>query len=114
LGMDRIWQWAWDRHGPRYSWAIWGIMFVPMLLSYLLLSSVLVAFEGSSHYVEAAVFTVAAVLVDAYVVILPGSRLLRLAQRWAAGHEVDRAKALQETYTWTRAAGVRALWFQPV
>jgi adenylate cyclase len=112
--MDRIWQWTWDQYGPRYSWAIWGIMVVPMLMSYVFLSSLVVAFEKSSHYVEATVFTVAAVVVDAYVVILPGSRLFRLAQRWAAGYEVDRAKALQDTYTWTRAAGVRALWFQPV
>jgi adenylate cyclase len=111
--MDRIWQWAWDRHGARYSWAVWGIMVVPMLVSYLLLSSLVVAFEKSGHYVEAAAFTVAAVVINAYVVILPGSRLLRLAQRWAAGHEVDRGEALQDTYTWTRAASVRALWFQP-
>jgi class 3 adenylate cyclase len=89
-------------------------MFVPMLLSYVLLSSVVVAFERSSHYVEAIVFTMAAVVVDAYVVILPGSTRFRLVQRWAAGHEVDRAEALKDTYTWTRTAGVRALWFQPV
>jgi uncharacterized membrane protein len=47
-GMDRIWQWAWDRYGPRYSWAIYAV-------------------------------TVVAVLVLAYVMILPGlggSRLL--------------------------------------
>lgn len=89
-------------------------MFVPMLLSYVLLSSVVVKFEQSSRYVEAIAFTMAAVLVDAYVVILPGSSLLRLVQRWAAGNEVDRAQALKDTYTWTRMAGVRALWFQPV
>ncbi|MBE1547685.1 class 3 adenylate cyclase [Mycobacterium sp. OAS707] len=111
--MDRIWQWAWDRWGSTYSWAVWGIMVVPMLVSYLVVSSLVVAFEKSGHYAEAAAYTVAAVVVDAYVVILPGSRLFRLAQRWAAGHEVDRAQALHDTYTWTRAAGVRALWFQP-
>ncbi|OBF42211.1 cyclase [Mycobacterium sp. ACS1612] len=112
--MDRIWQWAWDRYGPKYSWAISALIFLPMLLSYVLLSSVVVAFERSSHYVEAIVFTMAAVVVDAYVVILPGSPRFRLVQRWAAGYDVDRAKALKDTYTWTRAAGVRALWFQPV
>ena len=111
--MDRIWQWAWDRWGSKYSWAVWGIMVVPMLVSYLVLSSLVVSFEKSGHYAEAAAYTVAAVVVDAYVVILPGSRLFRLAQRWAAGHEVDRAEALDDTYTWTRAASVRALWFQP-
>lgn len=33
---------------------------------------------------------------------------------WAAGDEVDRDAALEDTYTWTRASGVRALWFFPV
>jgi class 3 adenylate cyclase len=54
------------------------------------------------------------VAVNAYVAVLPGNRRLYLAQRWAAGHEVDRAEALRDTYMWTRAAAVRALWFLPV
>jgi hypothetical protein len=29
--MDRIWQWAWDRHGARYSWAIYAVL-VPVFL----------------------------------------------------------------------------------
>jgi adenylate cyclase len=89
-------------------------MFGPMLLVYLFLSFLVVAFEKSTHHVEATVVTSVAVVVSVYVVILPGSRLFRPAQRWAAGREVDRVKALQDTYTWTRAAGVRALVFQPV
>ena len=112
--MDRIWQWTWDRYGARYSWAIWAIVLAGELSIYLLLSFLVVAVERSSHYVEATVVTVVAVVINAYVVILPGSHLFRPAQQWAAGYEVDRAKALQDTYTWTRAAGVRALWFQPV
>jgi len=111
--MDRIWQWAWDRYGARYSWAIWVVAFASTLPSYLLWSFVVVAFEKSSHYVEAAVVTGAAVVVMASVTVLPGSRRFRLAQRWAAGDEVDRAEALQDTYTWSRAVGVRALSFFP-
>jgi adenylate cyclase len=112
--MDRIWQWAWDRYGARYSWAIWAVMFVPMLLIYLFTAFLVVAIEKSNHFVEATVVTGVAVMVNAYVTVLPGSSLLRLAQQWAAGREVDRAKALQDTYNWTRAAGVRALAFEPV
>ncbi|MDT5117275.1 MAG: hypothetical protein QOE30_3014 [Mycobacterium sp.] len=112
--MDRIWQWAWDRYGSRYSWAIWVGVFASTLLTYLLWSFLVVAFEKSSHYVEAAVVTGVAVLVMSFVVFLPGSRRFRLAQRWAAGDEVDRAEALQDTYIWMRAVGVRALWFFPV
>ncbi|OBJ11036.1 adenylate/guanylate cyclase domain-containing protein [Mycobacterium sp. 1465703.0] len=112
--MDRIWQWAWDRHGARYSWAAWAIVFGPMLPVYLLLSFLVLAFEQSNHYAEAALITGVAVALNACVVIRPGSSLLRMAQMWAAGREVDRVKALQDTYTWTRAAGVRALAFEPV
>jgi class 3 adenylate cyclase len=112
--MDRIWQWAWDRYGPRYSWAICAVFFASILSVSLLLSFVVVAFEKSSHYVDAAAVTGVAVAVLAYVVILPGSRRFHLAQRWAAGHEVDRAAALGDTYTWTRAAAVRGLAVWPV
>jgi adenylate cyclase len=112
--MDRIWQWAWDRYGPRYSWAICAVFFSSILSVSLLLSFVVVAFEKSSHYVDAAAVTGVAVAVLAYAVILPGSRRFHLAQRWAAGHEVDRAAALEDTYTWTRAAAVRGLAVWPV
>ena len=56
-----------------------------------LLSFVVVAFEKSDRYVEAAAVTVVAVPVLVYVMILPGLGRIRLAEQWAAGHEVDRA-----------------------
>jgi adenylate cyclase len=107
--MDRIWQWAWDRHGARYSWALWIVTFATGLPVYLVWSWSVVAFEKSSHYVEASVTAGVAVLVLAFMLILPGNRLLRHAERWAAGGAVDRAEALKDTYTWTRAAAVRIL-----
>ncbi len=55
-----------------------------------------------------------AVAVLSFMVVLPGSRRFRLPQRWAAGHEVDRARALHDTYSWSRAAGVRATGFRTV
>jgi class 3 adenylate cyclase len=112
--MDRIWQWAWDRCGPGYSWVICAVFFASILSVSLLSSFVVVAFERSSHYVEAAAVTGVVVAVLAYVVILPGSRRFHFAQRWAAGREVDRAAALEDTYTWTRAAAVRGLAVWPV
>ena len=112
--MDRIWQWAWERYGPRYSGVICAVFFASILSVSLLLAFVVVAFEKSSQYVEAAVVTGVAVAVLAYVVILPDSRRFRLAQRWAAGDEVDRAAALEDTYAWTRAAAVRGLVVWPV
>jgi len=107
--MDRIWQWAWDRYGPRYSWALGAISF-PLLLSiYLIPSFGVVALEKSGHYVEAAAVTVVAVLVCGYVMALPGRRLFRLVEQWAAGHEVERASALEATYTWARGMVARAV-----
>ena len=44
-----------------------------------------------------------------YVMVLPGLGVIRLVERWAAGHEVDRARALEATYTWARGAIARAV-----
>ncbi|MCU1695823.1 MAG: family 3 adenylate cyclase [Mycobacterium sp.] len=107
--MDRIWQWAWDRYGPRYSWAICAVAFSVLLPIYLVVSFIVVAFEESGHYVEVAAVTAVAVLVLAYVIILPGLGRIRVADQWAAGHQVDRARALDVTYTWAREAVVRAM-----
>jgi class 3 adenylate cyclase len=84
-----------------------------MLPTYLLWLFFVVAFEKSSHYVQATIVTCVAVVVMAFVVVLPGSRRFRLAERRAAGGAVDRAAALADTYTWTRAVAGRALWFIP-
>jgi adenylate cyclase len=106
--MDRIWQWAWDRYGARYSWAFFAITSVLILPFYLLWSFVVVAYENSGRYVGAAVVAVVAALVLAYLLLLP-RRLFRFADPRAADREVDRARALEATYTWARAVAVRAL-----
>lgn len=113
--MDRIWQWAWDRYGARYSWAICAVSFPVLLPNYLALSFVVIAFEESGHYVEAAAVTAVAVLVLVYMMVLPGVGEIRLAERWAAGEEVNRARALEATYTYARkriarAVGGNAIW----
>jgi adenylate cyclase len=100
--MDRIWQWAWHRYGPRYSWAVCAVAFLLLLQTYLVLSFVIVAFEDSDRYIEVAAVSVVAVLVLVYVLFLPGLGEMRLVEQWAAGHEVDRATALDATYTYGR------------
>ena len=108
--MDRIWQWAWDRHGARYSWAVYAMNLPPALLVYLVWSFLIVGIEESSHYAEAAAVTMVAVPVLAYVIGLPGLGRSRLVvEQWAAGHEVDRARALEATYAWAREAVVRTV-----
>jgi adenylate cyclase len=87
-----------------------GAISFPVLPSiYLIPSFCVVAFEESGRYVEAAAVTVVAVLVGGYVMVLPGRRLFRLVEQWAAGHEVDRASALEATYTWARSMVARAV-----
>jgi adenylate cyclase len=113
--MDRFWQWAWDRYGARYSWVCFAFTFAALLPIYLLGSFVVVGYEKSDRYVEAAAFTVAAVLLLAYVIVLPALGGLRTAQRWAAGQEVDRARALESTYAYgrglvARTVGAGTLW----
>jgi adenylate cyclase len=109
--MDRIWQWAWDRHGARYSWAIYGIAVPFLIVPYLVTSFLVVAFEGSGRYVQAAVVPVIGVLVVMYVTVLPGIGQLRLVEQWAAhpDHEVDPVAALKGTYTWARSAAPRMM-----
>ena len=107
--MDRIWQWAWDRHGAKYSWAAYVITFPAIFPVYLVPSLVVVATEESDLYVEAATVTVIAVLVMVYVMVLPGLGPSRLFEQWAAGQEVDRAKALDATYAFARGVVARAV-----
>jgi adenylate cyclase len=107
--MERIWQWAWDRYGARYSWAIYAVSVSELLSVYLALSCLIVAFERSDRYVEAAAVTVGTVLVMVYVTNLPGLGGIGLVERWAAGREVDRARALDATYAWSRTVGARAV-----
>ena len=90
-------------------WVIYAINVFLALPVYLILSFVVVAFEKSGGYIDAAAFTAAAVLVLAYVMILPGLGESRLFCRWAAGDQVDPATALRATYTWTRAAAPRVV-----
>jgi len=105
--MDRIWQWAWDRYGARYSWAIYAIALPLILPIYLLPALLVVAYEQSGHYVEAAAVTVITLATLLYACFLPGLGDIRRAERCAAGQEVDRVGGLRATYTYARRAAVR-------
>ena len=107
--MDRIWQGAWNRYATQYSWAVFAISYLAILPVWLGSALLVVAFEGSHRYVEAAAVTVVAVLVLVYVAILPGVGPSRRVEQWAAGREVDRARALEATYAWARGAVVRTV-----
>ena len=107
--MDRICQWAWDRHGRRYSWAVCAVVATAGLPILVVWSLLIVALEQSSDFVVAAGVTAVAVPVLAFVAIRPGLGAGRLVEQWAAGREVDRVRALNATYAWTRGLVVRGL-----
>ena len=107
--MDRIFQWVWDRYGPVYSWAICALVYPAGLSVHLAYPLIIVAFEGSDRYVEAAAVTCVAMLVRVYLLVLPGSKRLRLIEQWAAGNHVDSMAVLRATYTYARRATARVL-----
>jgi class 3 adenylate cyclase len=107
--MDRIWQWTWDRYAARYSWAVFAISCLAMLPVWLGSTFLVIAVEGSDRYVDAAAVTVVGVLVLVYVSVLAGVGPSRRVEQWAAGREVDRARALEATYAWARGAVVRTV-----
>jgi len=111
--MDRFWQWAWDRYGPRYVWVITMSAFASALPVYLIWAWIVLAVEKSSRYGAATVVAVVVVLGMALLSSFPRRHQFRRAEQWAAGHEVDRATALEDTYAWTRANTVRAMAVVP-
>jgi class 3 adenylate cyclase len=107
--MDRIFQWVWNRCGPVFSWAICALIYLPGLSAHLAFPLIIVALEGSDRFVEAALVTTVAMLVRVYLLVLPGSRELRLIERWAAGHRGDPMEALRATFSYARRAIARVL-----
>ncbi|MCQ4364708.1 MAG: adenylate/guanylate cyclase domain-containing protein [Mycobacterium sp.] len=107
--MDRLFQWLWDRHAARYSWALWALIVLVALPLFLCWSFTIVAFEGSNQYIAAATFTVVAVLIRAYILVLPGLRGMRVIERWAADENVDVREALDATYSYARRTVTRLL-----
>ncbi len=110
--MDRIWQWTWDRCEPRYYW--WALCVAACLVSLPVYSVFIlvpiVASEKSGRYVDATVVTVITVLLLVCIMVLPGRQWIRFMQQWAAGREIDRAAALEETYRYSRKSSALTVW----
>ncbi|MFV8053586.1 adenylate/guanylate cyclase domain-containing protein [Mycobacterium sp. 48b] len=105
--MDRIFQWVWDRYGTRYSWAVCALVYPAGLSVHLAYPLLIVAFQESDRYGAAVAITLVAMLVRVYVMVLPGSKPLRLIEDWAAGREVDPVELLRVTYAYGRGTTAR-------
>ncbi len=89
------------------------VAFISGLPVFLIWSWIVLAVEKSSRYGSAFVVAVVAGLGMALLTNLAGSHRFRGARQWAAGAKVDRAKALEETYVWSRSNAVRAMVIVP-
>ncbi len=112
--MDRIFQWAWDRFGARHRWAALAVLVPTGLPIFLFWSFLVVGVEGSSRYLQAAVVTLVALLALNVFAAAAARGVYRPVERWAAGHDVDRATALKATYGFARTAASRTLWSSAV
>lgn len=88
-------EWAWRRHGDRYSWMLCAVCCVVPLPIYLFLSFAIVMFENSDRYAAAAAVAGAGMLGLAYGLVLPGTGSIRFVERWAAGEKVATETALE-------------------
>ncbi|HUP99716.1 MAG TPA: adenylate/guanylate cyclase domain-containing protein [Aeromicrobium sp.] len=102
LRIDRVWQWAWDRHAPRYSWGVFavtcGVCFPIFATAALMVTEI----EDSGRFLEALGIALFATVASMYLLQLPGLKPWRLIEGWAAGEPIDPLEALQSTYVWTR------------
>ena len=100
--MERLWQWAWDRHGPRFSWAAFIITALLFAFIYGFAASLFVGYERSSAYpVGISIGIVGGILVG-FAHIRPGSANWLAIERFAAGGSTDAMAALTSTYALTR------------
>ena len=110
LRMDRVLQWAWDRYGPRYSWAVFALSYGIVLPTAVTAALVIVGFEESDRFLLAAAIAAVTTLATQYTFVRPGFKEWRLIERWAAGDQVDRLDALESTYVIGRTTIVRSIW----
>ncbi len=106
--MDRVWQWAWNRHGARYSWVALVLGFGVTLPMWEASALLIVMYEGSDRFLLTGLIAAATSLAAVFVAVRPmWSPEWRLVERWAAGDSIDRLAALESTYVIARAARVR-------
>jgi len=107
FSIDRLWQRAWDRHGPHYSWMVFLLSYAATLPMWEFTALTIVRFEDSDRYLAGSAVALGALFVAMYVLVLPGFKAWRLVERWAAGEPVDRLEALESTYAYCRRVVVR-------
>lgn len=90
-------------------WVAVAVAFFVTLPVYFLWSFLIVAVEKSDRHLTAAAVTVCVALVWNCTLGLLGRRQFRPVERWAAGQQVDRALALEATYTYGRRTAPRML-----
>ena len=103
LPIDRLWQWTWDRHGSRYSWAVFLMTYGITVPIWVAMAWALVKFEESDRFLESAGVAAAATLALVYFLVRPGWRVWRPIERWAVSDASDRPRTLESTYVLGRS-----------
>ena len=107
--MDRVWQWAWDRHGTNYSWVVFAVSALVIMPMWVVTALIIVQFEKSDRFLDAAAVAAALEVASMYLLTQPGSATWRAIERWAAGDDVDQLEALASTYSFGRNTLVRGV-----
>lgn len=105
--MDRIWQWMWDRHGSRYSWAVFVVSYGTTLPIWVVSAVVLVELEKSDRYLAASALAALGGAAAMAAGVLPGAGRWEPLERWGAGESVDRRDALEVSYAFARTSVLR-------
>ena len=105
--MNRVWQWAWDRHGPRYSWVVLAGSSVVTVPIWITSAAFVVAYEESDDYLVGTTVSVVIAFVTVWILVRPGGKVWRPVERWAAGSRDDPLETLESTYTFARSTVAR-------
>ena len=110
--MDRFWQWAWDRYGSRYVWVITiSALLLRCPSTHLGVDCARGGRDPAATVRRCRRRTGRAGHVAREQPFL--SAPLSSRRTMGGGREVDRSKALEETYAWTRANAVKAMVVVP-
>ena len=114
--MEHVWQWLWDRLSPRglYVAVAMALGGGQLTLIYLSMGLVIVAREDAHRYGTVTLITIAVSTLFTGIGAALLKSLVRPAERWATGHDVDPYVALQGTYKYVHRIDGAGLYLESV
>ena len=106
--MNRVWQWAWDRYGSRYSWAVLVLSYLLTVPMWVFTAIVIVMYEESDQFVGPPRWPPR----SRWLLVIPRSarfRCLAPHRAMGGGRPDDRQQTLESTYAFARSFLVRGI-----